>query len=241
MVKVDELILNESNPREISKENFNRLKNSIKEFSKMMALRPIVVDKNNVVLGGNMRLRAIKELGYIEIPDEWVKVADSLTDEERERFIIEDNVNFGKWDWDVLANEWDYEKLNEWGLDVPETFKLTEIKNNGYDSMYYTPEKLPKLKLNECLDLMLFNKKIKVIEESNLSDEQKNVMRCFAYRFIRIDFEMVANYYYFNATEEEKRVIERLRLVLCDNGVNGFIEDELLLINSLVNSYDEND
>lgn len=241
MVKVDELILNESNPREISKESFQKLKKSIKEFSKMMALRPIVVDKNNVVLGGNMRLRAIKELGYVEIPDEWVKVADSLTDEERERFIIEDNVNFGKWDWDVLANEWDYEKLNEWGLDVSETFKLTEIKNNGYDSMYYTPEKLPKLKLNECLDLMLFNKKIKVIEESNLSDEQKNVMRCFAYRFIRIDFEMVANYYYFNATEEEKRVIERLRLVLCDNGVNGFIEDELLLINSLVNSYDEND
>jgi len=58
-----------------------------------------------------------------------------------------------------VHNEWDYEKIMDWGLDIPETFKLTEIKNNGYDSMYYTPEKLPKLKLNECLDLMLFNKK----------------------------------------------------------------------------------
>ena len=84
-----------------------------------MSLRPIVIDAKGIILGGNMRYRAIKELGYKEIPDEWVKRADELTDEEEHRFIIEDNVPFGDWDWDILANEWDAEQLTEWGLELP--------------------------------------------------------------------------------------------------------------------------
>lgn len=85
----------------------------------MMELRPIVVDQDGLILGGNMRYRALKELGFKEIPDTWVKVADNLTDEERERFIIEDNVGFGEWDFSMLANEWDAGKLNEWGMELP--------------------------------------------------------------------------------------------------------------------------
>lgn len=85
----------------------------------MMGLRPIIIDQDGVILGGNMRFEAIRALGMKEIPDEWVKRADDLTEEQKQEFIIKDNVGFGEWDWDVLANEWDEVKLGEWGLDVP--------------------------------------------------------------------------------------------------------------------------
>jgi len=77
-----------------------------------------VVDDNLTVLGGNMRLRALRHLGYKDIPDEWVKRAGDLTEEEKKQFIIKDNVSVGDWDWDTLANEWDVQDLKDWGLDV---------------------------------------------------------------------------------------------------------------------------
>jgi hypothetical protein len=83
----------------------------------MMALRPMVINTDNIVLGGNMRLKALKELGYKEIPDEWVKRAEDLTEDEARRFIISDNVGFGEHDWEMLQNEWDLEELSDWGLD----------------------------------------------------------------------------------------------------------------------------
>jgi hypothetical protein len=92
----------------------------------MMELRPMVVNSDMVVLGGNMRLKALKEAGYKEVPDEWVKSAESLTEEEQRRFIIADNVGFGEHDWDMLANEWDAVELEAWGLDMPSN--LEEIK-----------------------------------------------------------------------------------------------------------------
>ena len=84
----------------------------------MMSLRPIVVNRDGMILGGNMRYQALVALGYKEIPDTWVKVADQLNTEEERRFVIEDNVGFGDWDYDMLANEWDSTELEEWGLDV---------------------------------------------------------------------------------------------------------------------------
>lgn len=86
----------------------------------MMNLRPIVIDADNTILGGNMRFKAIQHLGYKEIPDSWVKRADELTKEEKQRFIIADNVSGGEWDWEILKDDWDVDKLNEWGLDVPD-------------------------------------------------------------------------------------------------------------------------
>jgi len=117
-MKITDLKGNEDNPRYIRDEKFQKLVKSIKEFPKMMELRPIVIDADGTVLGGNMRLKALQELKYKEVPDEWVKRADDLTDDEKRRFIIEDNVGFGEWDWDILANEWDEAKLEEWGLDT---------------------------------------------------------------------------------------------------------------------------
>jgi DNA modification methylase len=124
-MKITDIKPNPNNPRIIKDDKFNKLVQSIKEFPKMMELRPIVIDKNSIILGGNMRYKAIKQLGMKEIPDTWVKRADELTDDEVRRFIIADNVGFGEHDWEMLANEWDMTELTDWGLDIPD-FKDTE-------------------------------------------------------------------------------------------------------------------
>lgn len=118
-MKLKDIKENKANPRLIKDYKYHQLVNSIKDFPKMLELRPIVIDTDGTILGGNMRFKALKELGYKEIPDTWVKRADELSDAEKQRFIIEDNVGFGEWDYDALANEWDVNDLVEWGLDLP--------------------------------------------------------------------------------------------------------------------------
>ena len=117
LVKISEVIPNENNPRFIKDYKFNKLVNSIKKFPQMLKLRPIVVNKNMVVLGGNMRLKASVEAGLKEV---YILKADDLTEEQQKEFIIKDNVGFGQWDWDMLANGWDNQLLGDWGLDVLE-------------------------------------------------------------------------------------------------------------------------
>ena len=119
MIKLSTIKPNPSNPRVIKDDKFHKLVNSIKEFPKMLELRPMVVNEDNVLLGGNMRLKALQHLKYEEIPDTGVKQASELTEEEQRQFIIKDNVGFGEWDWDALANSWNSDELSEWGLDVP--------------------------------------------------------------------------------------------------------------------------
>tara|TARA_R110002153_G_scaffold21580_1_gene71858 strand:+ start:154 stop:591 length:438 start_codon:yes stop_codon:yes gene_type:complete len=116
-MNISKIKSNPKNPRVIRDDRFIKLKNSIREFPHMMELRPMVVNSENIVLGGNMRLKALKELGYTDIPDEWIKRADVLTADEERRFIIADNVRFGDHDWDALANEWDVNELIDWGLE----------------------------------------------------------------------------------------------------------------------------
>ena len=118
-MKTSELKLNDKNPRKISKDKLEKLKQSIKDFEIMMAARPIVIDSNNIILGGNMRFTALKALGYKEIPDNWVYKMDDLTDEQKKEFIIKDNVGFGEWDWDILKFEFDEADLVNWGLEFP--------------------------------------------------------------------------------------------------------------------------
>ena len=117
MIKLSTIKPNPSNPRVIKDDKFHKLVNSIKEFPKMLELRPMVVNEDNVLLGGNMRLKALQHLKYEEIPDTWVKQASELTEDEQRRFIISDNASFGEWDWELLANEWNSDELTEWGLD----------------------------------------------------------------------------------------------------------------------------
>jgi len=99
----------------------------------MMALRPIVVDENFIVQGGNMRLKALQEIGFKVIPDEWVKQVSDLNEDEKKQFIIKDNVGFGEWDWDDLANNWDANLLNEWGLDLPIDFNAEVLEAQDDD------------------------------------------------------------------------------------------------------------
>jgi DNA modification methylase len=115
-VPINEVKSNPNNPRIIKDAKFKKLVASIKELPQMLQLRPIVVNEDMVVLGGNMRLKACKEAGLKEIP---IIKATDLSEEQQRAFIIKDNVGFGEWDWDALANEWDAEQLTEWGLDVP--------------------------------------------------------------------------------------------------------------------------
>jgi len=125
-MKLSKIKKNPANPRLIRDEKFARLKKSLKEFPQMMALRPIVVDADGVILGGNMRFEALKANGLKEVPDEWVKRADDLTPEQKQEFIIKDNSGFGEWDWDLLANEWSDLPLSDWGVDIPEVTAANE-------------------------------------------------------------------------------------------------------------------
>jgi len=119
-MKLKDIKPNPNNPRVLRDDKFQKLKQSITEFPKMLSLRPMVIDENNVVLGGNMRLRALQELGFTDVEEEWVKRSSDLTEEEKKRFIIADNVAFGEWDWDTLANDWEVVDLEAWGLEIPQ-------------------------------------------------------------------------------------------------------------------------
>ena len=114
-VKITQIKRNPNNPRIIKDNKFHKLVTSIKEFPEMLEIRPIVVNKDMIVLGGNMRLKACQEAGLKEAH---VIQADKLTAEQQREFIVKDNVGFGEWDWDMLANEWDNNNLKDWGLDV---------------------------------------------------------------------------------------------------------------------------
>jgi len=120
--KLSEVKLNPNNPRLIKDDNFKKLVQSIKDFPEMLEIRPIVVNADMVILGGNMRFKACKEAGLKEVP---IIIADNLTEEQQREFLIKDNVSGGEWDWSLL-NDWDSEQLEDWGLEVPEYSNVDE-------------------------------------------------------------------------------------------------------------------
>ena len=128
-VKTKDIHANENNPRILKDDKFKKLVKSIKDFPEMLEIRPIVVNNEMMVLGGNMRLRAIQEIGLKEVP---IIKAENLTEEQQREFLIKDNVGFGEWDWDALANDWDADELNDWGLDVPLINNL-EAEEDDFD------------------------------------------------------------------------------------------------------------
>lgn len=116
LISIGKIKPNKDNPRIIKDDKFHKLVNSIKEFPQMLEIRPIVVNDEMVVLGGNMRLKACKEAKLKEVP---IIIADNLTEQQQREFIIKDNISGGEWDWDVLDNEWNNEELEYWGIDIP--------------------------------------------------------------------------------------------------------------------------
>ncbi len=127
LVKVGDIKPNPNNPRIIKDDKFKKLVKSIQEFPQMLNIRPIVVNDDMVVLGGNMRLKACKEAGLKELP---IIKASSLTEEQQKEFIIKDNVGFGEWDWESIANEWDSKQLEAWAMDIPGFDNIDDLGEN---------------------------------------------------------------------------------------------------------------
>ena len=144
-VKTTDIHANENNPRILKDDKFKKLVKSIKDFPEMLEIRPIVVNNEMMVLGGNMRLRAIQEIGLKEVP---IIKAENLTEEQQREFLIKDNVGFGEWDWDALANDWDYKELVDWALDVP---KMLDPEQFGEDFSLADGDKAPFQKMTFTL------------------------------------------------------------------------------------------
>lgn len=188
-VKVSEVKKNPNNPRLIKDYKYQKLVKSIKDFPEMLELRPIVVDENMIILGGNMRYRASVDAGLNEV---WIKIADNLTEDQKKEFVIKDNSNFGEWDWDLLANEWDIKALSDWGLDLPAVYfdddeepdfdeddldqKLDTYINNNIKQivLFYNTEEYEGLiesldKLKEILNIDDNSKLVKHLIDEKLS------------------------------------------------------------------------
>jgi len=211
-VNLSDIKLNSNNPRLIKDHKFKKLVQSIKDFPEMLEKRPIVVDENMTILGGNMRYQACKELGIKKIN---VIIAKDWTEKQKQEFIIKDNIAFGEWDWDVLANNWSVEDLNDWSLETPDLY-------NNDDSYYTTkiesPEYVPSKNKPDLSSLANTNKQkelIKKIEKSNLKTDVKEFLKLAANRHIVFNYGNIADYY-AHSNKETQLLMEDSALVIID-------------------------
>jgi DNA modification methylase len=155
MIPISKFKQNPDNPRTIKKDQLEKLKRSIKSFPEMMEKRPMVCvtdeDGKLYPLGGNMRLRAIKEMGFKEVPETWVALADEWTEEQRREFIVKDNASLGAWDFDALAEGWNIDDLEEWGVDL-EWDKIEKLEAKEDDFDVELPEE-PKTVLGDLYEI----------------------------------------------------------------------------------------
>jgi hypothetical protein len=171
---ITEIKSNPNNPRIIKDHKFKQLVKSIQDFPQMLELRPIVIDENNMVLGGNMRLKACLEAGLTDVP---VIHANNLTEEKKKEFIIKDNVSFGSHDWSELANNWDVDLIQEWGLDIigfdnvqdlGEGFSLPDGDKSPFQQMTFT------LADEQCVQIKNAIEEIKRTEEYKYAETMGN-------------------------------------------------------------------
>ena len=169
-VKISKVKGNPNNPRIIKNDKFKKLVKSIQEFPEMLKLRPIVVDEDMMVLGGNMRLKASKDAGLKEV---WIEIAEGLTEEQKKEFIVKDNVGFGEWEWDMLANEWDSVQLADWGLDVwqneddietTDEFSLPDGEKSNLEQITYTLTKEQSNIIKEAIQEIKYTEEYKFVE-----------------------------------------------------------------------------
>jgi ParB-like chromosome segregation protein Spo0J len=211
-MKLTDIKQNPNNPRVIKDEKFDKLVKSIRDFPKMMELRPMVINSDNIVLGGNMRLKALKELGYKEVPNEWVKRAEDLTEDEQRQFIIKDNVGFGEHDWEVLTTEWDADELSEWGLDIPNKKEVDEKDLFDIDLPFYEPSEI-KPEINELANIDKTIELINKIDLLKIEDNLKEILKIRASFFTDFNFQKIADFYY-KESDEVKEVFKDLGLVI---------------------------
>jgi ParB-like chromosome segregation protein Spo0J len=168
LVKITEVKLNPNNPRLIKDDKFKKLVQSIKDFPEMLNIRPIVVNQDMIILGGNMRYKACKEAGLKEIPI----IKTDLTEDQQREFLIKDNTSGGEWDWDILANEWNAEQLESWGLDVHISL---ESKDNNAEDIVEAEQSVQLIPGKEYL-LIIFDNDIE-FEEAKKELQLKMVRR----------------------------------------------------------------
>lgn len=150
-MNISSLKPNEKNPRLIKDDKFEKLCQSIKRNSSFLNLRPIIYDKDMIVVAGNMRYRALLHLGFSEIPDEWTRSAENLSTEELREFLIVDNVSYGEWNWDILSTEYDLTELENWGVDVPDFVSAEEVIQDEFDAT------LPETPITQAGDIYELN------------------------------------------------------------------------------------
>ena len=183
-MKLSKIKGNPNNPRICKDDKFKKLVKSISEFPKMLELRPIIVDENFIVQGGNMRLKALQELKYKEIPDEWIKQVSDLTEEQKKEFIIKDNVGFGEWDFDDLANNWDVEQITEWGLDIPNfvndvygtDFSLPDGDKAPFQQMTFTLADEQATQIKNAIDEIKHSEEYKYAETMGNENSNGNAL-----------------------------------------------------------------
>ena len=227
---------NPNNPRIIKDNKFKQLVKSIQDFPQMLELRPIVIDENNMVLGGNMRLKACIEAGLTDVP---VKQAKDLTEEQKKEFIIKDNVGYGEWDWDDLANNWDEQELSDWGLDLPifdttEAETIDEKYTNKIEIPIYEPsDKKPNI--SELYNLDKYNELISKIKSlSTISEQEKEFLQFAATRHIVFNYQIVADYY-AHSNNEIQDLMEKSALVIID--FNKSIENGFVKMSEEINKF----
>lgn len=227
-VKISQVKLNPNNPRTIKDDKFKKLVKSIQELPQMLEIRPIVVNADMVVLGGNMRLKACKEAGLKEVP---IIIADNLTEEQQKEFLIKDNVSGGEWDFEMLANEWDVEQLEGWGLDMPKKNELNEDDLFDIQLPFYTPSDVEP-SIDELADLSKTNDLTNKIESLNISEELKNILKARASFFTDFNFQKIADFYSKQPTEVQDVFNDLGMVILAPKEAlkKGFIELSNFLI-----------
>lgn len=210
-LNVKEINLNDQNPRTIDKNKLEKLIESIRNFPKMLEIRPVVVNKNRICLGGNMRVRAALKLGLKKIP---VIIREDLTEDEERQFIIKDNVSFGEWDWSVLKTEWELESLSDWGLDLPKMETVEERYTSKIESPIYEP-KGAKPGIKAMIDDSEYKKLVTEIDKMNIDEPEKEFLKKTAARHIVFNYAAIAEYY-AHSDKDVQLMMERLALVIID-------------------------
>jgi hypothetical protein len=181
-MNIHEIKPNPNNPRIIKDDKFKKLVKSIQDFPQMLELRPIVIDENNIVLGGNMRLKACIEAGLSDVP---VKQAKELTEEQKKEFIVKDNVGYGEWDWSDLANNWETEELEEWGLDIigfsnvddlGEGFTLPDGDKSPFQQMTFTLADEQATQLKNAIEEIKRTEEYKYVETMGNENSNGNAL-----------------------------------------------------------------
>lgn len=232
-IELTKLVPTEKNPRQISKKDFEDLKKSLKDFPEMREIREVVVDENLRILGGHMRVKALLELGEKKVP---VKQVFGLTEKQKDKFVIKDNLQNGDWDMDKLANEWDADELAEWGLeDVEDLIDESEIlevssENTVKEFSEDTDYNLKNLYREKIADDIMA-KINKGIQSGEIRPEIGEVLKDRAKQCSVFNFDEIIKFYRSeDPSELEKELLRRLYLVFV--APKELVEEGILKITS---------